>query len=293
MVATPFSINRPGVNQVTVYPMKDRFGFRARVWLVALSAALGLAAVCVLPPLRQWQEYHRFADQAPFLGIPNCLNVISNAAFVIVGLIGLGFLARKREANKPGGFVEAFERWAYAAFFLGVILTGFGSAYYHWNPCDSTLVWDRLPLTVAFMSILAATITERINVKLGVWLLVPLVIAGAASVFYWQQVGNLWPYAGVQYYSVFLIAVMIGLFPPRYSGTADLFVVVGIYALAKTAEALDQPIMSLTKVVSGHTLKHLIAAVAVFWLLRLLAKRSPEHQDQSGNRQQSHALDLA
>jgi hypothetical protein len=65
MVATPFSINRPGVNQVTVYPMKDRFGFLARVWLIALSAALGLTAVCVLPPLRQWQEYHRFADQGP------------------------------------------------------------------------------------------------------------------------------------------------------------------------------------------------------------------------------------
>jgi hypothetical protein len=268
--------------------MKDRFGFRARVWLVALSAALGLAAVCVLPPLRQWQEYHRFADQAPFLGIPNCLNVISNAAFVIVGLIGLGFLARKREANKPGGFVETSERWAYAVFFLGVTLTGFGSAYYHWNPCDSTLVWDRLPLTVAFMSVLAATITERLNVKLGRLLLVPLVVAGAASVFYWQRTGNLWPYAAAQYYSVLLIVVMIGLFPPRYGRTADWLWVVGVYALAKVAEALDQPIMSATKVVSGHTLKHLTAAVAVFWLLRMLAKRIPERQDRSGDRQESH-----
>jgi hypothetical protein len=274
-------------------PMNDRFGFRARVWLVALLTVLGLAAVCVLPPLRQPQGYHQFADQAAFLGIPNCLNVISNAAFVIIGLLGLGFLARNHGANGPGVFIKASERWAYAAFFLGVILTGFGSAHYHRNPSHSTLVWDRLPMTVAFMSILAATVTERIGVNLGRRLLVPLLVAGAASVFYWQRTGNLWPYAGVQFYSVFLLIVMIGLFPPRYGRTTDLFLVVGIYALAKVAEALDQPILSLAKVVSGHTLKHLIAAVAVFWLLRMLAKRTPERQDQSGEHQEPHALNPA
>lgn len=273
--------------------MTNWISFRGRVWLLGLLTALGLAAGFLLPPLRQPQVYHRFADQAALLGVPNCLNVISNAAFVIVGLIGLGFLARKRRANEPGGFVETSERWVHVAFFLGVILTGFGSAYYHWNPSDSTLVWDRLPMTVAFMSILAATITERISVKLGVRLLVPLVVAGVVSVFYWQRTGDLWPYAAAQYYSVFLVAVMIGLFPPRYGHTADWFWVVGIYALAKAAEALDQPIMSLTKVVSGHTLKHLIAAVAVFWLLRMLARRSPERQDQRGNRQVAYTTDPA
>jgi hypothetical protein len=289
MLATRFSIIRSALDHATVSCMIDRVSFRARVWLIALLTGLGLAAVCVLPPLRQWQEYHAFADQAAFLSIPNCLNVMSNAAFVLVGLMGLSFLVQKREAHKPGAFIEASERWAYAAFFLGVILTGFGSAYYHWNPCDATLVWDRLPLTVAFMALLAATVTERISVKLGVWLLVPLVIAGATSVFYWQRSGNLWPYAAAQFYSVVLIVVMIRLFPSRYSRTADWFWVIGIYALAKVAEALDQPIMSLTKVVSGHTLKHLVAAVAVFWLLRMLAKRTPERQDQSGSRQESHA----
>jgi hypothetical protein len=181
------ALTAAGVSQVTVYPIKDQFGFRARVWLVALSAAVGLAAVCVLPPLRQWQEYHRFADQATFLGIPNCLNVISNAAFVIVGLIGLGFLARNREANKPGGFVEASERWAYAVFFLGVILTGFSFVYYHWNPCDSTLVRDRLPVTVALMSISTGTITACLNVAGGPgslfrsWSLVPPVSSAGSE----------------------------------------------------------------------------------------------------------------
>ncbi len=137
-------------------------------------------------------------------------------------------------------------------------------------------------MNAAFMSISAATITERISAKLGGWVLAPIVVAGAASVFYWQRSANLWPYAAAQYYSVVLAAVMIGLLAPRYSQTADWFWVMGIYALAKVAEALDQPILSRTKIVSGHTFKHVIAALAVFWLLPMLAKRTPEHQTRAG-----------
>ena len=263
--------------------MNERFGFRARVWLVALLILVGLVAMFILPPLRQPQGYHQFADQREVVGIPNFLNVVSNGPLLLVGLIGLRFLARKRRSTEPGGFIATSERWAYVVFFFGVTLTGFGSAYYHWRPSDSTLVWDRLPMTLTFMSMLAAIITERIHAKLGVRLLAPLVIAGVVSVFYWQWTGDLWPYAGVQFYSPFLIALMIWLFPPRYGRTADLLLVIGIYALAKAAEACDQAILNTAKLLSGHTLKHLIAAVAVFWLLRMLSKRTPTAFAHSGN----------
>ena len=276
MTAPAFSINARASGRVTLWTMKERFSFRARVWLVALFVALGLVAVSILPPLRQPQGYHRFADYRALLGIPNFLDVISNAGFLLVGLLGLWWLARGRRTGTPGGFTQSPERWAYGVFFVGVILTGFGSAYYHWQPSDATLVWDRLPMTLVFMSVLAATITERIHAKLGVWLLAPLLIVGAASVVYWQRTGNLWPYAAAQYYSLFLIGLMICLFPPRYSRNTDLLWVVGIYGLAKIAEATDRPILNTTGFISGHTLKHLIAAVAVFWLLRMLSRRIPE-----------------
>ena len=256
--------------------MKEPFGFLARVWLVALLTLAGLVAVFLLPPLHQAQAYHQFADQRAALGIPNFLNVVSNAPFLLVGLMGLRFLSQHRPSAEPGGFIEASERWAYVVFFLGVILTGFGSAWYHWSPSNSTLVWDRLPLTLTFMSLLAATITERIHVKLGVLLLGPLLVAGVASVFYWQRTGNLWPYGAVQFYLPLLIALMLWLFPPRYGRTADWLWVIAIYALAKVAEAFDQAILNMTTLLSGHTLKHLIAAVAVFWLLRMLTRRTPE-----------------
>jgi hypothetical protein len=264
--------------------VKSHFGFRARACVVVAVAVVGLVAAFVLPPLQQAEEYHRFADQRRMVGIPNCLNVVSNAAFLIVGLAGLVFLARTPSKTGPGGFVESSERWAYTAFFVGVTLTGIGSAYYHWQPGNATLVWDRLPLTLTFMAMLAATITERIHVRLGVWLLAPLIAAGAASIWYWHRTGNLWPYGYVQFYSPVLVGLMIWLFPPRYSRTPDFLWVIGIYALAKLMEAFDQPILSAVKVVSGHTLKHLIAAVAVFWLMRMLWLRRSDFVEPAGSR---------
>ena len=168
----------------------------------------------------------------------------------------------------------AGERWPYMVFFFGVFLTCFGSGYYHWKPEDATLVCDRLPMTLGFMSLLAATVAERISVRVGLWMLLPLVVAGIASVWWWQRTGNLWPYAAAQYWSLLLIVLMLALFSPRYTRGSDLACATGFYVLAKIAEALDEQIFHVLRVVSGHSLKHLITAVATFWILRMLMKRS-------------------
>ncbi len=246
-----------------------------RIWLVVLIALAGALAALLLPPFQQPQAFHHFADQRTWFRIPNFLNVISNVGFLLVGLAGLGFLWNNTAATAHRRFIEPSERIPYVVFFLGVLSTGFGSAYYHWRPTDATLVWDRLPMTVAFMSLLAATIAERINQRAGLRLLGPLMLAGAASVAYRRWRGNLWPYAVAQYYSILLVGLIIWLFPPRYSRSADLLWVMAIYALAKVAEALDAPILAARRLVSGHTLKHLIAALAVYWVLRMLVKRQP------------------
>src|SRR5580692_5805892 len=51
----------------------------SRVWLFAAVACGGIIASFLLPPLRQPESYHHFADDRTLAGIPNCLNVISNA----------------------------------------------------------------------------------------------------------------------------------------------------------------------------------------------------------------------
>src|SRR6266508_310985 len=127
-------------------------------FLVGLMVA-SLAGVLLLPPIPQDQSYHQFADQRSWLGMPNVWNVSSNLPFIAVGAVGLW-----QFRDDPATVV----------LFLGIFLTGFGSAYYHWNPNDGTLIWDRLPITLAFMAILASIIHERVSARAGGILLCPL-----------------------------------------------------------------------------------------------------------------------
>jgi uncharacterized membrane protein len=134
-------------------------------------------------------------------------------------------------------------------------------------------------MTIAFMAMVAAVIAERISLRLGLRLLPILLLVGLASVLQWYMSeargeGDLRFYAAVQVYSA-LVLLLALLFPPRYTRGSDLAVVVGFYALAKVLEALDKPIFSLGNIVSGHTLKHLAAATAAYWILRMLQKRRP------------------
>ena len=246
------------------------------IWLF-LSLAVGVAvtASCVpridLPP-----SYHHFADQRGFLGIPNFGDVVSNAAFFVAGVLGLLFLATKSSAEK---FIHARERWAYFLIFLGLVLTAFGSAYYHLAPDNTRLVWDRLPMTIVFMPLVAAMIAERANFKLGLWLLPVLSALGIGSVIQWhltvqQGAGDLRFYGAVQAYAMLALVAAL-LLPSRYTGTADLIWVIIFYAIAKLAELADGQIFSLGHIVSGHTIKHLSAAASGYWILRMVQKRKP------------------
>jgi hypothetical protein len=183
------------------------------------------------------------------------------------------------EANAPG-LLNSGERWPYFVFFLGVALNTFGSAYYHARPDDSRVVWDRLPMTLGFMSLLAATLNERISVQASSLALVALLVFGFASVLYWSVTqshghGDLRPYVLAQFGSLAVLPLLLGVFSPCYTRGADLIVSLGIYALAKGFEALDRPIFDMGRIISGHTLKHAAAAVSAYWILRMLQLRRP------------------
>ena len=212
------------------------------------------------PPIHRSLEYHRFADQRTLLGIPHCLNVLSNVPFVLIGGVGLWFVAFGDWKSQR--FQTAWERGPYLLFFLGVLLTSVGSAYYHLEPTNSRLVWDRLPMALAFMGLFSGIVAERIGVRVGVALLIPLGAAGIASVLYWAETDDLRPYYLVQFFPMLAIPLLLLLFPPRYSGTGFFFLALFWYVLAKFAEhPLDHAIFFWNGWVSGHTLKHLLAAV--------------------------------
>jgi hypothetical protein len=246
--------------------------------LLGVIAAL-ILTVFFIRPIPQSEAYHDFADQRTLLRIPNCLNVISNAFFLIVGALGLAFLLGKNE-QRQAKFIDSRERWPWFTFFAAATLTAFGSSYYHFDPNDRTLVWDRLPMAIGFMALLAAVIAERVNVKTGVRSLVPLAIVGVGSVLWWNVTqldgrGDLRAYALVQFGSLVVLVLLVALYPPRYTRGADLVVSLLIYGIAKVFEAADRPIYALGHAVSGHTLKHCAAAVSAWWILRMLKKRRP------------------
>ena len=169
---------------------------------------------------------------------------------------------------------------AYAVLFFAVAAVAFGSAYYHFDPNNSTLYWDRLPMSVAFMALLSAFIGERIAVRWGITLLPIVILLGVASLGYWQATeragaGDLRPYVVVQFYPMIAILLLFALFPAKYTRSADYAVVFALYAAAKLFEIGDRRIYGLRQIVSGHTIKHLFAAAACYWIVRMVRDRVP------------------
>jgi len=245
------------------------------VVLVVLNALVVLA-VLLAPRVAQPLSYHQFADTRSWLFVRNFGDVVSNLPFAIFGILGLVFLSSKSSAKT---FLDPRERWPYLTLSLGILLTAFGSGYYHLIPNNARLVWDRLPMTIAFMSLISAMIAEVIDVTLGVRLLLPLLAIGILSVVRWHYseergAGDLRFYAGVQVYAVAALPLLL-LLPPRYTRTSDLVWVGVFYSLAKALEAADRPIFALGHMVSEHTLKQLAAGASGYFILRMLKKREP------------------
>jgi hypothetical protein len=254
--------------------------FEARVLGFIGLAIVVLAGIFCLPPIPQDPSYHVFADDRTMLGVPNFLNVASNLPFLAVGVLGLKLVLARHAVRPSGPFREAAERWPHLVLFAGVTLTAFGSAYYHLAPDNDRLVWDRLPMTIAFMGFFASMIGERISVRAGTWLLWPLVWLGFASVLNWQMgerrhAGDLRLYGFVQFYPLVTIPLMMYLFPARYTRSGDVIVALAWYLLAKVLEAgsVDHAIYALSGTVSGHTLKHLTASLGAYWLFHRVRHR--------------------
>lgn len=245
---------------------------KAPLLLLAVAVLIAIIAL-FLPPIPQPLAYHNFADHRSWLGIPNFGDVISNVPFALVGICGLIFLLQPN----PGTFSDGRERWLYLVMFVGLILTAFGSAYYHLEPGNARLVWDRIPIMMVFMALLAAVIAERVGVVAGLCLFPALQAVGIGSVLVWrsgelQGHGDLRFYAAVQVYAILILLLML-LVPAKYTHGSDLAIVVGFYVLAKILEESDHQVFALGHIVSGHTLKHLAAAAAGYWILRMLQKR--------------------
>lgn len=244
------------------------------VLLLLCIALMMLVVGLFIPPIAQPLDYHDFVDNHAWLGISNAWNVLSNLLFVFVGIWGLCLLL------PPGKicFVDGREHWIWIGLSLGLILVGIGSGYYHLAPDNTRLVWDRLPMTLVFMSFVSALISDRINSRLGFCLWPLLVIVGICSVLAWyaselRGVGDLRFYVALQGYTA-IAALVMCLMPSHYTRSGDIALAVLFYGLAKGFEVFDSQIYQLSgHMVSGHTLKHVAGALAGACLIRMMWKR--------------------
>lgn len=223
----------------------------------------------------QAASYFAFADGRTILGVKNFCNVLSNAAFLIPGIAGLAAL---RSGHVPG--IMPGTRFIYVTLFAGVVLTAFGSAWFHLVPDNASLVWDRLPMTIVFMSLSAAVIAEHISRSAGRLLLLPLLALGVGSVAFWawteaRGMGDLRPYGLVQFLPMLLIPAVALSYPSYFDRSGHLLQMYLLYALAKLAEHFDAAVYAATHFISGHSLKHIIAACAVFTLFHAIRIRRP------------------
>lgn len=279
-----------------------------RAFFVTTEQAIGLLGAlflgCLgmvmfgLDPIAQPLEYHQFADARACFGSANCGDVYSNLGFAFVGACGLWVLNREKALFGPEDRVI---KALFLFFFFAVSAVSIGSAYYHVSPDNGRLFWDRLPITIAFLTLFPAILADRINGKAGVWAAALVIPAGIAALLYWvwteaAGAGDLRFYGLVQAYPLLCLVVVPWLFPTsRYSQTPYIYSMVGLYGVAKLLELFDERVLSITgQMISGHSLKHIVAAAACLIVVLMIraGARAPAHgviATASGETSSSHS----
>ena len=241
---------------------------RREFLVVAVLAALLPVLFVGFGPIAQPASYHDLADQRPILGIAHFWNVVSNLPFLIIGVMGLRLLRRERG--------EAAVAWA--TLFAGTALVALGSSWYHRNPNDATLIWDRVPIGIAFMGFFIALLIEHLSgmgKRIAQHLLVPGVVFSAAAIWWWYQSGDLSLWVWVQAAPMLAVVLVLVLLPARYTHRRYLAYALACYVAAKLFEVADLQIMQWTGgLMSGHALKHLAAAAGVCCFYIMLRQRS-------------------
>lgn len=238
---------------------------KGQLILLYVVSVTAVVACFFIDPISQDEAYHKFADGTTFFSIPNFWNVVSNLPFVIVGILGL---LRIRLIN------ERPLKISYIWFFVGILLTGFGSGYYHWQPNSVTLIWDRLPMTITFMSFLSIIIGEFIDANAGRKLLYPLLVAGITSIVIWVVTEDLRMYALVQFLPIALILIVLFLSKREQAYKKYFWLMVVFYTIAKFLESYDAFIFDISgETMSGHALKHLAAAAGPFLFYKFVGRK--------------------
>jgi hypothetical protein len=240
---------------------------RRELWLKLAAAAMALLALFG-PALMQPAHYHDFADQRVWCGVPHAEDVLSNLPFALWGVAGLMTLARALR-GRAIGCVSAMLA---ALFFAGLMVTAGVSGYYHWQPDNDGLIWDRAGMVLAFAGLLGLAAVRSVSPRAGLALATAVLVLGLTSVVIWAVSGNLLPWAVLQGGGMLLLLGAACLRPVCGSGLRIRWaLVIGFYVLAKVLELADHSVFEMTgELVSGHSLKHIVASLSAWPVLTAL-----------------------
>ncbi len=250
----------------------------ARAAWLGVAALLLFIGLLLAGPLKQWDNYHGFADTRGWLGVPNAADVLSNLPFLIVALFGLWRLRQ--------GALDWPSRKAWQLFCIALLCTSAGSAFYHWAPNNAALVFDRIPIAWACVALTGALLAEHVHARWATpsMLAFGVAVATGAVAYWWfteqRGLGDLRPYLFLQILPMLLVPLALLLKLPTLhtacTPPSAWWAVLGLYAMAKGTELADHAILGATGSVSGHTLKHLLAAAAAAWIVRAVTQREEE-----------------
>ncbi|MCO7224252.1 ceramidase domain-containing protein [Pleionea sp. CnH1-48] len=257
------------------FTLKQKIG----LFLLSLVSLMALALFVVSEPIAQDTAYHHFADSTQYFSIQNALNVLSNLPFIVIGASFVKLLLRRKMSGQPVNNHHAF-LW----LFIGCFFVGLGSAYYHYNPNNMTLVWDRLPMAIAFMSLFVIALSDHFASIKSEKILWPLIAIGIFSVAYWWYgeslgQGDLRIYLLVQFLPMLMIPILLLFFDNNEGSKKAFWVLLGLYVIAKFFELLDAEVHHHLVYLSGHSIKHLVAALGLYYFGKLtLVQRSNKRE---------------
>jgi len=238
--------------------------------VLLISCLILLALGTWGPTMAQPEHYHAFADQRSLFGIPNMMDVLSNLAFAGFGVVGAW-----RVWLLPRGDLSPVQRSLAGLFFFGLVATAACSGWYHLQPEDNGLAIDRYGMTLAFAGLLGLAGATRVSDRAGQWLALIVLVFGTWSIWGWSTTANILPWTLLQFGGIALILGLACL--PARAGALPVcwIAVILAYALAKVLELFDLPVYQLTgELVSGHTLKHIVASCAALPVLHATYRAS-------------------
>lgn len=243
---------------------------RRLITIGAMLAALALLGSLFGAEIAQWcglqlnahghtrvhAHGHPFIDARVLWGVPNALDVLSNLAFVPMGLAGLWALHRAPS-------VHSAARQSAVVFFIGLMLTCASSSLYHWAPSVWGLAVDRAGMAVAFAGVLGLATAERVSLRAAPWVWVVVLLAGLLAIALNYTLGVMAPWIAVQFGGM-AVVLWAAAQPKRAGGLGIRWgVLIAIYTVAKGLELGDEAVFHATGgMVSGHSLKHIAASLA-------------------------------